>query len=106
MDTIPREFFDISTLDTVSGAAVAVYLIVRFTKPVFRRFLPDWTVRLYTLSLSWMVLGFARVADNAFTARGLGLMILDGFVVAFAAMGLHEAVHDPGAHKIFIRRDS
>gem|GEM_PF-1904602 len=91
-------------MNTVSGAALAVYLVVRFTKPVLRRFMPDWTVRVYTLLLSWAVLSFARAVANGLGGADLGLVILDGFVVAFAAMGLHETVHDPGAQKVFVQR--
>lgn len=100
METVPGEFFDIGTLNTVAGAALAVYLIVRFTKPLVKSFLPDWTVRLYTLLLSWAVLAFARSVCTGLEPRTLGLTILDGFIVAFTAMGLHENISDPRAAKV------
>ncbi|MFO8059586.1 MAG: hypothetical protein R6U70_02890 [Bacillota bacterium] len=100
METVPGEFFDIGTLNTVAGAALAVYLIVRFTKPLVKSFLPDWTVRLYTLLLSWAVLAFARSVCTGLEPRTLGLTILDGFIVAFTAMSLHENISDPRAAKV------
>ena len=100
MESIPSEFFDINNLNTVAGAAIAVYLIVRFTKPIFRKHLPAWTVRVYTLLLSWAVLAFARIACTGLEPRTLGLTILDGFIVAFTAMGLHENINDPRALKV------
>ncbi len=100
METIPREFFDLEALNTVSGAAVAVYAIVRFTKPLIKRVLPDWSIRFYVLALSWAVLIFVRSLTVGLSTQTLGLVLLDGFVVAFAAMGFHEAIRDPKAQKI------
>ncbi len=103
MESIPTEFFDVNTLNTVAGAALAVYLVVRFTKPLFKAHLPAWTVRVYTLLLSWAVLAFARTVCTGLEPRTLGLTILDGFIVAFTAMGLHENISDPRALKAFTR---
>jgi len=104
LDWLPEQFFDINTLNTVGGSAVAVYMIVRFTKPIFKRVLPDWSIRFYTLIISWGVLFFARSVSRGLTVTDWGLTLLDGFIVTFAAMGLHETVADPRALKTFIYR--
>lgn len=103
MEFLPDEFFDLKTLNTVAGAALAVYLVVRFSKPIFKGLVPDWMIRVYVLVLSWAVLAFARIATGDVDRTILGLVFLDGFIVAFTAMGLHETVRDPKALKTMIQ---
>lgn len=103
MEFLPDEFFDLATLNTVAGAALAVYLVVRFTKPIFKSRVPAWMVRVWVLVLSWAVLAFARISTGDVDRTTLGLILLDGFIVAFAAMGLHETVSDPKALKMRVQ---
>ncbi len=103
MGFLPDEFFDLATLNTVAGAALAVYLVVRFTKSIFKGRVPDWMIRVYVLVLSWAVLAFARISTGDVSRTTLGLILLDGFLVAFTSMGLHEAISDPKALKTMIQ---
>jgi len=50
--------------------------------------------------MSWGVLLFARHLTVGLNLEIWGLVFLDGFVVAFAAMGLHETIRDPKAQKL------
>lgn len=98
MESMPTDFFTLNALNTVAGAAAAVYLIVRFSKPYIKNIWHDRAVRPYALVWSWLVLAFARASQEQLAGmEDLGLIFLNGFVVLFTSMGVHEAVRNPGA---------
>jgi len=104
METIPRNFLTVDALNTVSGAAFAVFAIVTVTKSLIKRYAADYWIRPYVLMVSWCVLLYARSLSSRPELAGWGLIFINGFVVALAAMGLHETITDPGAQKVRITR--
>lgn len=95
-----NEFMTAETLATFAGLAVAVGLIVQFTKSVVKKQFGDASVRLYTFGVS-LILTFV-FAPAGPGVRGVVLTIINAVLVCMASMGGYEALADPLAEK---RRD-
>ncbi len=98
---IPKELFTLDTLATFAGLVAAVWVITYFLKPYAKR-LGDWAVRPLALLVAMAIQGFVLWATNALGPDTAGLAVINSFLVALTAAGLHDAVTDPAATK---RRD-
>jgi uncharacterized membrane protein YjjP (DUF1212 family) len=88
------EWITMSTVGTFSGAVFAVTLIVQFFKGALDQYVRMPT-RLLALILSWAVLlGHRYVTKGAIPFEGIYLDVLNGFLVALAAMGTHAVAKD------------
>ena len=94
--SFPTQFFSWEMLATLGGAATGVFLIVQMTKDLLPQRLP---VRIYAWFLGWAVLSAAAWATGKLTPMALGINVLNGGIVAFAAMGQYELAKDQGLAK-------
>jgi hypothetical protein len=101
--SIPTQFFSWEMLATLGGAAAGVFLIVQMTKDLLPRWLP---VRVYAWVLGWGLLSAAAWATGQLTAVTLGINVLNGGIVAFAAMGEYAIAKDQGVARAQAERTS
>lgn len=88
------EFLSMATLGTFGGVVFAVTVVSQFLKGTLDRVLKMPT-RLMVLVLSWLVLlGRTFVMNGAFAVDTVFLDLLNGFLVALAAMGAHSVAKD------------
>lgn len=84
---IPASFFSWEVLATLAGASSAVFLVVNLTKDLIPSGIP---VRLYAWVLAWVILCTAAVATGNFSGPVIIINLLNGGIVALAAMGEYE----------------
>lgn len=96
---MPQDFITIDYLTTFAGMVAVVALIVQFTKGIVKARFEDWAVRLYTLGWAWALQGFVCFVQGRLTTEHIGLAVLNGILVALAAIGAYEAIADPKAEK-------
>jgi len=96
---MPSEFFTLETLATLAGMVAAVTLIVQFTKGIIKQWFSDYAVRLYTLIVAMVIMGFVLYVQGDLTAEAIGLGVINSFLVAVTSMGTYEVVADPFAIK-------
>lgn len=95
-----NEFLTLDFLKTFAGAVFAVTLIVNFTKKVvIKPYFSDAFIKIYALLWSWIILGFVVFLQNNITVETAGLAFLNGILVTWTAMGLHETITDFHAEK-------
>lgn len=88
------EFLTMATLGTFGGVVFAVTIISQFLKGAMDRVFKMHT-RLLVLALSWIVLlGRRFIMDGSLTFDTAFLDVLNGFMVALAAMGAHSFARD------------
>lgn len=88
------EWITLSTIGTFSGAVCMVTIIVQFFKGLLDQYLYLPT-RLLALICAWVVLlGHRYVTTGAIPFEGLYLDVLNGFLVALAAIGTHAVAKD------------
>ncbi|MDP2871911.1 MAG: hypothetical protein Q8P31_05165 [Bacillota bacterium] len=85
--SIPASFFSWEVLATLAGASSAVFLVVSLTKDLIPPVIP---VRIYAWILAWAILSTAALASGNLTAPVLVINLLNGGIVALAAMGEYE----------------
>lgn len=86
------EWMTISTLGTFSGAVFAVTLVTEFIKGPLDRCIKMPT-QFTALLVAWLVLlGRSYVVDGALHAGTVYLDLLNGFMVALAAIGSHAVI--------------
>lgn len=96
---MPTEFFTTDMLLTYAGCTTATTLVVAFSKDIIKKFLPDWTVRIYAWVIAVAIMNFALWCADSLTVEAFGLTLLNGVLVAFTAIGLRETITDPLAKK-------
>lgn len=96
---MPTEFFTVDQLLTYAGCMMATVIVVAFSKDIIKRWLPDWTVRVYAWAVAVGIMTFALWCTGGLTAEAFGLAVLNGVLVALAAVGLRETFTDPWAEK-------
>lgn len=91
---VEGEWITMATVGNFGGATFVVTLVVQFLKGTLDRLLRLPT-RVFALGVSWLVLlGHRYVATGAMPLEGLYLDLLNGFLVALAAMGTHAVARD------------
>lgn len=89
-----NEWITMSTLGTFGSVVFIVTVMTQFLKGIVDRFRKVPT-RLLALLLAWAVLmGKHAVMDGGLTAQRVYLDLLNGFIVALAAMGSHQVAKD------------
>ena len=83
-------YFDWAGLATPAAAIAAVLLIVQYTKGTVDKVFGRIPTRLFVLLLSLLIVLGAQAATEGVTWADAPLVALNGFVVAFAAMGAYE----------------
>ncbi len=94
---MPTDFVTLSYLGTYAGAVAATYLIVSYLKGLVKAVLPDYFVRILALIVAAAILGFVLLATGKTDPGSIGTAVINAFLVAFAAMGVHQATNDPAA---------
>lgn len=89
-----EDWITMASLGTFGGAVFAVTLICQFLKGSMDKVLKMPT-RLMVLIVAWLLLlGRRFVMDGALALDGVFLDVLNGFLVALAAMGAHSFARD------------
>jgi hypothetical protein len=96
---IPSNFLTVAYLGSFAGAVAVCYLVTSYLKGLVKMALPDYAVRILALLVALAITVFLAVTTGKTDGASIGLAILNAFLVAFAAMGLHESMTDPGAVK-------
>jgi len=87
------DFMTPETLTTFIGLVAATSLIVQFTKPLIKRWLPDAFVRLYVFIIA-LLLTF--IFDNGdFSLQSIVLKVVNAMIITTSAMGGYEALSNP-----------
>ncbi len=90
--------FTWESLATLGGAAAATLLIVQFLKAPL-----DKVWKIPTRWLAWLIafviLLAANIVTNGFQWNNVPLLIVNAFLVTFAAMGAYEATFATGDRK-------
>lgn len=90
------DFMTPETLTTFIGLVAATSLIVQFTKPLIKRWLPDIFVRLYVFVIA-LLLTF--IFDNGdFSLQSIVLKVVNAMIITTSAMGGYEALSNPLSH--------
>lgn len=88
------DWITLATLGSFSGVVFATTLVAQFVKEPLDKVVKIPT-RLLVLFVAWFILmGYHWVQMGRFTAAGLFLDLLNGFVVTLAAMGAHSLAQD------------
>lgn len=81
------------TLTTFIGLVAATSLIVQFTKPLIKKWLPDVFVRIYVFVIALIL---TLVFGNGdFTIQSVVLKIVNAMLITTSAMGGYEALSNP-----------
>lgn len=87
------DFMTPETLTTFIGLVAATSLIVQFTKPLIKKWLPDVFVRIYVFVIA-LLLTF--IFDNGdFTIQSIVLKVVNAMLITTSAMGGYEALSNP-----------
>ncbi|NLX62037.1 MAG: hypothetical protein GXZ06_05930 [Tissierellia bacterium] len=87
------DFMTPETLTTFIGLVAATSLIVQFTKPLIKKWLPDVFVRIYVFVIA-LLLTF--IFDNGdFTIQSIALKVVNAMLITTSAMGGYEALSNP-----------
>jgi len=97
---MPNSLVTMQYLASYAGAVAVTYLIVSYLKGFVKRALPDVYVRLLALLVSAGIQAFILLTTAKPDPQGIGLAVVNAFLVAFASMGVHETTADPGATKV------
>jgi hypothetical protein len=107
---IPTNFLTWGCLGTFTGMAMAVMIIVQFTKGIIKKVWPDQAVRIYAFCWALVFVVVAALSEGAFNvslqniaAQAL-LCIINAIFVTTAAMGAYEVIIDPTAQKQLINK--
>lgn len=87
------DFMTPETLTTFIGLVAATSLIVQFTKPLIKRWLPDVFIRIYVFVIA-LLLTFI-FGDRDFTVQSIVLKIVNAMLITTSAMGGYEALSNP-----------
>ena len=87
------DFMTPETLTTFIGLVAATSLIVQFTKPLIKRWLPDIFVRLYVFVIA-LILTFI-FGDPDFSLQSIVLKVVNAMIITTSAMGGYEVLSNP-----------
>lgn len=87
------DFMTPEALTTFIGLVAATSLIVQFTKPLIKRWLPDIFVRLYVFVIA-LILTFI-FGDPDFSLQSIVLKVVNAMIITTSAMGGYEALSNP-----------
>lgn len=91
---MPNELMTIDYLGTFAGLVVAVALIVQFTKVYVKKLFTsniDEIVRGYSLVIALAIQLFVIfVTQGVFTVEGIGLAILNSFLISLTSIGIYH----------------
>lgn len=87
------DFMTPETLTTFIGLVAATSLIVQFTKPLIKRWLPDVFIRVYVFVIA-LLLTFV-FGDGDYSAQSIVLKVVNAMLITTSAMGGYEALSNP-----------
>ncbi|MDD5486935.1 MAG: hypothetical protein PHW65_05220 [Dehalococcoidales bacterium] len=102
---MPSDFLTLDYLSTFAGMVAAVALIVQFTKGLIKQKCSDYVVRWYTFVLALAIVALVQWYNGCFAgalrevAAAAFMVVVNGVLVALAAMGGYEVLADPQAEK-------
>jgi len=87
---MPTDLFTISYLGNFAGLVAVTYLLVQFFKEPIKKTLSDWWVRLLAVFFALSIQVFTLYVTGNFTAEAIGLAVLNSFLIAITAAGMHD----------------
>lgn len=87
---MPSELFTTSYLGSYAGLVAVTYLLVQFFKEPIRQHLSDWWIRLLAVFIAFGIQLFTLYVTNTATAEPIGLAVLNSFLIAITAAGMHD----------------
>lgn len=90
-----NEFFTWDVLTSFGGMALAVSLIVQFTKGFVKgECTPDWAVRLYAWVISVALQTVVIIVNAVYTPEIVTLAIVNSVLITLIAIGGYEVIAD------------
>lgn len=92
-----NEFMDVGMLTTFGGLALAVGVIVQFTKSIIKRNFGVEYIRLYAFIIA-LILSFVFV-NESFEIQSILITVLNAVLITISTTGGYEIITDPLAEK-------
>jgi ABC-type transport system involved in cytochrome bd biosynthesis fused ATPase/permease subunit len=87
---MPSDLFTTSYLGSYAGLVAVTFLLVQFFKEPIRKHLSEWWIRLLAVFIALAIQSFTLYVAGNFTAEAIGLAVLNSFLIAITAAGMHN----------------